>query len=151
MCADVRALVTAGALMPFDLSNFRTARIFWVVKMRNGQEVPGRIVMVGDGPYADIRVENDGAQPVAIANGDILSITGGRVVRLAGWFCYFGHTSGDTEVDVWCTRGGTTQHLIYRKGTGFGAAKQAAMSDEEFQAIQGRIRMVVETNEDDDE
>ncbi len=136
--------------MPFDLSNYRTARIFWMVKTRNGQGVPGRIVMVGDGPHADIRVENDGSPPVAIANGDILSITGGRVVRQSGWVCSYGYTPGDAEVDVWCTRGDRTQLLIYRKGTGLGL-RPAGMSDEEAHAIHERIKKVVESGDGDDD
>ncbi len=60
--------------MPFDLSRYRTAGLFWVVQTRDGRTVPGLITTIGDGDYADIRVEHPGRSAVTIANEDIVAI-----------------------------------------------------------------------------
>jgi hypothetical protein len=143
--------------MPFNLTNYRTPRVFWVVETRDGRGVPGRIVALGDGPYADIRVEDEGAPPVVIANGDIAGIAGGRVAKAAGWSCCYGLRPGAREVPVWCRRGDAVRRLVYRVGTGLvawgdgGGVAPLPMSDSDFQSIQDRIAAVVEGKEGDDE
>ncbi|HEX3133361.1 MAG TPA: hypothetical protein VHX44_07225 [Planctomycetota bacterium] len=63
--------------MPFDLSPYRTAGLFWVVQTRAGREVSGLITTIGDGDFADIRLAHGKAPAVTIANHDILTIRPG--------------------------------------------------------------------------
>lgn len=104
--------------MPFDVRRFRDPSQFWVVKTRDGGGIAGHLVTASEHDHADVVITNHHRVVVAIANDAIDSIKAGHVIRMAGWYCFFGYTPGDRTSDIWCEHGVTKFHLVYHADQG---------------------------------
>lgn len=104
--------------MPFDVRRFRDPGQFWVVKTCDGAGVSGHLVTASEHDHADVLVTNHHRLVVAVSNDMIESIKVGHVIRMAGWYCFFGYTPGDRTIDIWCEHGVTQSRLIYHVGLG---------------------------------
>lgn len=104
--------------MPFDVRQFRNPGQCWVVKTCDGAGISGHVVTTSESDHADLSITNHHRQVVAISNAVIESIKVGHVIRMAGWYCFFGYTAGDRTIDIWCEHGVTQCRLIYSAGQG---------------------------------